>query len=136
MKSIINIKDVHIIDGDRDGSETAVQGNFTFSSDGYKLRYREEGEGYEGCFVTLEVNGSRVTMTRKGALTTEMIMEKGKLHPCAYATPVGIMDLNVYTSEVKSAVTENGGVLELSYTLSANGDELSENKLTITIKRG
>lgn len=136
MKCIIKIEDTHIIDGDKEGAETLVQGNFTFADDGYKVRYREEGEGYEGCFVTLSVEGNKVTMTRKGALTTEMIMEEGKLHPCAYATPVGIMDLGVYTKEVKSAVTKNGGVLEFSYTLSAAGDELSENKLKITIKRG
>ncbi len=136
MKCIINIKDTHIIDGDKEGAENSVQGNFTFADDGYRVRYKESGEGYDGCFVTLSVEGEKVTMTRKGALTTEMIMEKGKLHPCAYATPVGIMDLGVYTSEVKSAVTKDGGVLDFSYTLSAAGEKLSENKLTITIKRG
>ncbi|MBP3328774.1 MAG: DUF1934 domain-containing protein [Clostridia bacterium] len=136
MKCIIKIEDTHIIDGDKESSEILVQGNFTYGSDGYKVRYREEGEGYDGCFVTLSVEGDKVTMTRKGALTTEMIMEKNKLHPCAYATPVGIMDLGVYTNEVKSAVTENGGALEFGYTLSAAGNRLSENKLKITIKRG
>ncbi|MBQ8228399.1 MAG: DUF1934 domain-containing protein [Clostridia bacterium] len=134
MKCVINIKDTHIIDGDKESAENSVQGNFTFGKESYTIRYKESGEGYEGCFVTLTVQGQKVTMHRKGTLTTEMIIEKGKHHTCAYATPVGIMDLGVYANEVKSDVTENGGELKFSYSLSAGGQHLSENQLMITIK--
>ncbi len=135
MKSTIKIKDTHIIDGDKESSATVVQGNFTFAADGYKVRYKESGEGYEGCFVTLSVEGQKVTMNRKGNLTTEMIMEKGKRHTCAYATPVGVMDLGVYTNDVKSDVTENGGTLSFSYSLWADGQHLSDNSLVIEIQK-
>lgn len=135
MKCLINIEDTHIIDGDKESSRTVVQGNFSFAEDGYKVRYKESGEGYEGCFVTLAVEKGKVTMTRKGSLTTEMIMEKGKRHTCAYATPVGIMDLGVYTTQIKSDVTENGGRLFFSYSLWADGQHLSDNNLIIAIQK-
>ncbi len=134
MKCIITIKDTHIIDGDKESAENSVQGNFTYGQDSYTIRYKESGEGYEGCYVTLTVEGQKVTMHRKGALTTDMIIEKGKCHTCAYATPVGIMDLGVFGNEVKSDVTGPGGKLSFSYSLSAGGEHLSENQLTITIK--
>ncbi|MBQ8784046.1 MAG: DUF1934 domain-containing protein [Clostridia bacterium] len=135
MKCVINIKDTHIVDGEKESSENSVQGNFAFHKESYTVRYKESGEGYEGCFVTLTVEGKKVTMHRKGALTTEMIIEKGKHHTCAYATPVGIMDLGVYAKEVKSDVTENGGELRFSYSLFAGGQHLSDNKLVVLIQK-
>lgn len=135
MKCVINIKDTHIIDGEKESSELITTGNLTFNDRGYKVRYKESGEGYEGCFVTLSLDGEKVTMTRRGALNTEMIIEKGKRHTCAYATPVGVMDLGVYANEVKSEMTENGGELNFSYTLSANGEYLSENNIVVTIQK-
>ena len=135
MKCVINIKDTHIVDGDKESAKTVVHGNFTFGKESYTIRYKESGEGYEGCFVTLTVQGEKVTMHRKGTLTTEMVIEKDKHHTCAYATPVGIMDLGVYGNEVKSDVTENGGKLEFSYSLSAGGQHLSDNKLVVAIQK-
>lgn len=131
MKYIITIKDTHIVDGDKESSELITTGNVTFNDKGYKVRYKESGEGYEGCFVTLSFEKNKVIMTRSGVLVTEMIMEKGKRHTCAYATPVGIMDLGVYTDEVESTVSKDGGRLKFSYTLSAGGEFLSENKLIV-----
>ncbi len=135
MKYLINIKDTHIIDGEKESSELTTTGNLTFNDKGCKIRYKETGEGYEGCFVTLAVEDDKVIMTRLGALSTEMIIQKGKRHTCAYMTPVGIMNMGIYASKVKSDITKDGGVLEFSYSLDVDGEYLSENILVVTIKR-
>lgn len=135
MKYLITINDTHIIDGEKESSELTTTGNMTFNDKGYKIRYKETGEGYEGCFVTLSVEENKVTMTRLGAFNTEMIIHKGKRHTCSYMTPVGIMNLGVYASKVSSAMTKDGGRLEFSYSLDVDGEYLSENNLIVTIQK-
>jgi uncharacterized beta-barrel protein YwiB (DUF1934 family) len=135
MKYLITIKDTHIIDGEKESSELAITGSLRFNDKGYKIRYKEGDTGYDGCFVTLSVEGDKVTMTRLGAFSAEMIIEKGKRHICAYATPAGIMNLGVYANRVSSEMTEDGGVLEFSYSLDVDGEYLSENHLVVTIQK-
>ncbi len=135
MKYLITISDTHVIDGEKENSQLTLTGSLRFNDKGYKIRYKEDGTGYEGCFVTLSVEGEKVTMTRLGAFNAEMIIEKGKRHTCAYATPAGVMNLGVYASKVNSSMTENGGVLEFSYSLDIDGEYLSENTITVTIQK-
>lgn len=135
MKYLITINDTHVIDGEKESSQLTITGSLRFNDKGYKIRYKEDGTGYEGCFVTLSVENEKVTMTRLGTFGAEMIMEKGKRHICSYATPAGVMNLGVYASRIQSDMTENGGTLEFSYSLDIDGEYLSENNLVVTIQK-
>lgn len=136
MKYIIKINDTHVTDSEKESSELITTGSAEFYSDEYKIRYKETSEGLENCYVTLTVKGqSCVTMHRTGNYTAEMVMEKGKRHTCVYATPAGNFSLGIYTSEIKSDITENGGTLKFVYTLDINSSFLSENTLVVSITR-
>ncbi len=136
MKYIIKINDLHKAGRERESSELITTGSLRFFGNDYKIRYKETSEGLEDCFVTLSFeNGTRVTMTRAGGFTAEMIMEKNKRHTCFYNTPMGSLSLGIYTHKVASSMTENGGRLEFSYTLDANGEFLSDNILKVSLEK-
>ena len=136
MKYIITIKDTHIVGDEKESSELMITGGLNFFDGGYKIRYKETDEGYEGCFITLKCeNGKKVTMTRLGSFSTQMIMELDKRHICCYSTPMGELSLGVYASKVESDVTPEGGTLKMVYSLDIEGSYMSENFLDITLKR-
>ncbi len=136
MKYIIKINDLHVAGDEKESSELITTGSLRFLGEDYKIRYKETSEGLEDCFVTLSFeNGNRVTMTRTGGFTAEMIMEKNKRHTCVYNTPMGSLSLGIYTQKVSSSMTEDGGTLVFEYTLDANGGFLSSNTLEITLEK-
>ena len=137
MKYLITITDEHTVDGEKESSEAMLTGTLNVFADSYKIRYREVSEGLEDCFVTLKYDENRnnVEMTRTGSYNTQMLMEKHCRHTCVYMTPAGRIDLGVYTNDIYSDMNEDGGTLKFSYSLDINGELLSENRLTLTLKK-
>ena len=115
----INIEGSHSGPEDSYSSQTNTQGVLRLLENGYELSYEEPG--------------GLVTMTRDGAYTTQMVMERGQRHVCHYATPFGDMLLGIFAKKVESSVTEDGGELLLHYTIDVNADLASSNELKITV---
>ncbi len=136
MKYIITIKDIHKAGNEKESSELMTTGSLSFYGDDFKIRYKETTEGLENCYVVLSCEGNnKVTMTRTGGFSTEMIMEKNKKHTCVYNTPMGSLSLGIYTNRISSSMTQDGGVLSFSYTLDANGSFVSENFLEVSLQK-
>ena len=114
-KVFINIEDSHSGHDDSYSSQTSTQGVLRLLENGY-----------------IE-DGGLVTMTRNGAYTTQMVMERGRRHVCHYATPFGDMLLGIFAKKVESSVTEEGGELLLNYTIDVNADLAASNELKITV---
>ena len=126
----INIEGSHSGPEDSYSSQTNTQGVLRLLENGYELSYDE----LKGCVTTLLIeDGGLVTMTRDGAYTTQMVMERGQRHVCHYATPFGDMLLGIFAKKVESSVTEDGGELLLHYTIDVNADLASSNELKITV---
>lgn len=75
-----------------------------------------------------------VTITRKGAMSSQLMLEKGKRHQCLYQTPAGDLMIGVFTKTMNNSLSKKGGTLEVSYTLDFNNDLVSENKFKITVE--
>ncbi len=131
MKYQITIDDLHIIDGEKESSSVTLFGNVMPLSQGFKIHYKETGTGYEGCFVTLEADENKVTMTRTGALNSQMVIEKNVRNLSEYVTPLGVMDLGITGKEIKTDISKDGGTLIFSYTIDVNGEPMSENELSV-----
>ena len=103
-KVFINIEDSHSGHGDSYSSQTSTQGILRLLENGYELSYEEPAAEMEGCVTTLLIeDGGLVTMTRNGAYTTQMVMERGRRHVCHYATPFGDMLLGIFAKKVESS---------------------------------
>ena len=82
-KVFINIEDSHSGHDDSYSSQTSTQGVLRLLENGYELSYEEPAAEMEGCVTTLLIeDGGLVTMTRNGAYTTQMVMERGRRHVC------------------------------------------------------
>lgn len=131
----LTILDNSNADGDNTKIELNTVGTFSGTPDDYKIVYTEQDEELLGCETTLHVEKRRkVTMSRSGAYTSEMIMEKAQRHTCHYATLYGDLMMGVFAHHVDSDVENGEGKLEFFYTLDCNGGLLAKNELTITVK--
>ena len=83
--------------------------------------------------VFLKIENKSVTMQKQGT-ETKLIMEKDNRHNCIFGTDFGPMTFGIYTDEVKDNLSEKGGKLHLSYTLSLNGSLCSLNTLDLTME--
>jgi uncharacterized beta-barrel protein YwiB (DUF1934 family) len=105
-----------------DEVQLVTTGQLTVLPSGYRLTYREtqpDSEEYQD--VSLQMDGSRVTMTREGSYATSMVFEKGHRFESAYQTPLGYMDMSVYATRVYSQLTEDHGEVQLQYQLDFQG---------------
>ena len=84
--------------------------------------------------LKVEENGKAVTLTRTGGDPTRLVLEQGKRHLCQYSTGYGDMMVGIFTSSVKSDLTDSGGNLKVSYTLDINAGLSSTNEISITVK--
>ena len=68
-------------DIDPDATELMTEGTMALTEDGIVLSYEEsELTGMEGTTTTFEVKGPRVTLTRSGAVNSQMVFEEGRQH--------------------------------------------------------
>lgn len=133
-KAIIKITDRHVQDGEEYEAELTTSGEFEITENGCKVIYSETDEELDNCITTLDVEGSRkISMTRSGKYNTEMVIEKDRRHSCYYKTPYGELIMGIFAKNVLSKMTENGGMLNFSYTIDFNNTPASENELTVAV---
>ena len=82
----------------------------------------------------LKVEKDKMTMIRGDDDRTRLILENGKRHLCQYDTGYGNMMIGIFTSQLHSNLTDEGGKLEVRYTLDINSNLSSSNEILITIK--
>lgn len=84
---------------------------------------------------TLKVfNNGLVILTRDGKKNSKLTLEKNKRHQCLYPTEFGNLIIGINTYEILNNLTEFGGSINLSYSLDANSELLSNNNVDITVK--
>lgn len=98
------------------------------------LTYEEDEDGVS-VVTTLKISGEEsVTMQKSGGNTSRLMIEKGQRNISIYETGYGNLAIGVFGETIKNGLQQNGGVLEVSYTLDANSSLLSHNKLEISVK--
>ena len=94
------------------------QGNLSLSYDESDLT------GMEGAVTSVNFNLSEcglVTLMRSGAYRMAMVFERGARHICTYQTPYMPIEMAVTTRKLTNTLTEDGGTLEVEYSIDANG---------------
>ena len=100
------------------------------------IGYKEYDENSPGDYYDnlVKVEDNIVTITRKGPMKSQLMLEKGRRHQCLYQTPAGDLMIGVFTKTMKNTLDKKGGTLEVSYTLDFNTDLVSENRFKITVE--
>lgn len=135
-KYLISIIGEQILEGESDKIEVLTGGNYIRKNGHSFIGYKEYDENNPGDYYDnlIKVEDNMVTITRKGAMRSQLMLEKGRRHQCIYQTVAGDLTIGVYTKSMKSTLDENGGTLEVSYTLDFNTDLVSENSFKIKVE--
>ena len=123
-------------DIDPDAKELMTDGTLEVTEDGLVLSYEEsELTGMEGTTTTFEVCGPRVTLTRSGAVNSQMVFEEGRQHTSLYETPFGELSVDIQTGRLRHNLTERGGIMEIQYSIAVEHTVTGRNCFKIRVKR-
>lgn len=116
--------------------EFVTQGNLMGNlEDGYHLTYQEsELTGLEGTTTTFRIEKDRITMLRTGNMNSEMVFEEGKRHLSLYETPMGGLMIGVNTRYAKTDIGQDGGNLEVRYSVEIDNALIGENCFEIQVR--
>ena len=104
--------------------ELTTEGTMEFRNNGWDISYEETAlTGLEGVTTTFRVEPGKVTLTRTGALKSQMIFQQGISHDSLYQMPFGALMLTVTATSVFYDIVPDGGVIDLSYNISIENTE-------------
>ena len=134
---MISIVGEQKVEGQDDRIEVITEGKYMMKNGRFLINYKEYDEDLPDKFLNnlVKVENETVTISRKGPLSSQLILEKGKRHQCMYQTIAGTLSIGVFTKTLNNNLNENGGSLEVIYTLDFNSDLVSENRFRIDIEK-
>lgn len=134
---LISIVGKQYVDGEKGEIQMTTLGSYVKKGTNRYIMYREFDQDNPHAKVTsiLKVEGNqRVTLIRNGDQNSRLILEKGQRHLCHYDTGYGSMMVGVFANQISSDLTDEGGRLEVSYSLDINSGLTSINEIFINIK--
>lgn len=134
---LISIKSSQKIGQDNNQVELTTLGNFEKRKNKYYISYEEsEATGMRGVLTTLKVEGDKcVTLSRSGAQVSRMVLEKGQRHMCYYDTGYGDLMVGVFAQDINNSLKDDGGEINLKYTLDIDSFLQSNNEINISVKK-
>jgi len=135
---LLSVRGEQYYDGiDPDATELMTEGTMVLMEDGALLLSYQETEltGMEGTTTTFEVRGSVVTLTRSGAVNSQMVFEEGRQHTSLYETPYGELTVDIQTSLLRHNLTERGGIMEIKYSIAVEHTVTGRNCFKIRVRR-
>lgn len=81
------------------------------------------------------VRDGEITLTRRGALVSDMIFREGERTSSLYSVGPYSFDMVLDTKRIRSSLTKDGGELALIYSMNVGGAEKAARmKLRVTLK--
>ncbi len=139
----IVIKDVMITvesrkedaDGDIESMSFVTEGTLGCGDGQCKIVYQEsEVTGMDGTTTTLQVEKGSVLLIRHGTLSSLLVFEKGKTHHSEYETQFGAVQIGVTARRVDVDMTDEGGKVQIDYTLEYNGAQGGRNSISLDVR--
>ena len=121
---------------DPDGVELISEGTMVIADSGeITLSYEEtELTGMEGTTTTFLIQGDKVTLTRSGGVTSQMIFQPGRPHSSLYTTPWGKLEVDITTSKLAHRISERGGLMEIQYTIAVGHQVTGRNQYKVRVR--
>jgi len=119
-----------------DSTEIISEGTLTLAGNGeVALAYPETAlTGMEGTTTCFRVRGNTAYLERSGAVSSTLIFREGQHCGSIYETPWGAVTIDVLTTRLAHRLTERGGVLELRYRLTLDGQPMGDNHIKIRVR--
>ena len=108
----------HYLDQEPEGIELVTEGLLEKTGSGWNLTYEESDlTGLRGVTTTFAVEPGKITLTRKGPLSSQMIFQEGVYHESLYQMEFGALMITVCASKIRYDISENGGFIDLTYAI-------------------
>jgi uncharacterized beta-barrel protein YwiB (DUF1934 family) len=130
---IDNLDDAGLPDGEPEINIFTTGGTLTEYEAGYRLVFTESSEGQEST-STLTLTAHGVTLKKRGAIESDMIFREGAIIPTVYKVGPYAFDMEIRTKKIRSSLSQDGGELQLMYTMNIGGQEKSV-RMKISAKR-
>ena len=129
-KVLIEVIGTQNIDSQFDKTELKTVGTFEELEEKYIIRYKEEqGEG------EAPIDVSVVEMTRDGAISSRLVIERSQRNLCHYGTAYGDILMGISGHSIEHEPNENGGKFSFGYDIDINGALASKNRVKLTYKK-
>lgn len=135
---IISIKGQQSGEGGDEGPiELVTAGKLEpMGSECYALSYQEsEVTGFAGTLTTIQIEPSRVTLQRVGAVNSQMVFEEGRRHLSMYDTPYGALSVGIHTRKMRSTLDDNGGEVEVHYAIEIEHGAVGQSVFHINVRQ-
>lgn len=98
--------------------ELVTEGMLESLENGWKLTYEESNlTGLKGVTTSFLVEPAKITLSRKGPLSSQMVFQEGVLHESLYQMEFGALMITVCANQVRYDINENGGTIDLIYAI-------------------
>ena len=98
--------------------QLVTRGEMEFRDGGWDISYQEsELTGLEGVTTTFRIEPGKVTLTRTGALSSQMVFQQGVQHDSLYRMPFGALMISVCATNVFFDINPDGGCIDLVYRI-------------------
>ena len=114
----------------RDHTDLTADGTLADTPEGWTLSYDERETRTE-----FEIDTRRVVLRRSGELRSEMVFEVGETHTTVYEMPFGTLPMEVTTDGIRQKLSARGGLLEIRYRVTVDGQVRSKNSVKVQVKR-
>lgn len=112
-----------------------IEGEYILFDGKHVLRYKETaGENEEPSSNTLIISPGLVEMSKTGESSTHMVFDMSKDTEAIYDTGYGCLYFQIKTNDIGIEEKSDGLLLFMEYTLSNDGNRISDNSIRITVK--
>ena len=107
------------IDQEPEVVELVTEGTLESKGNGWEICYKESDlTGMDGVSTSFLVESEKITLTRTGALTSQMVFRVGVPHESLYNMGFGALLITVNATKIQFSLSESGGSVDLSYGIS------------------
>lgn len=133
---LLKIRDVSSDGVDTDTVEMETTCRYYGDDKNYTIEFEEIfSEDMKSNTVLRVKDGKCAHLLRRGSINTELIIEKGVRHNCAYSTPYGELMVGITAAEFESRKMGTLLRLKMNYTVDFYGDINQTKEMTVTVGR-
>ena len=114
--------------------ELTTEGTMERQKEVWVLSYEESDlTGLAGVTTAFRVGPRGVVLKRTGKLQNQMIFMEGRRHESLYQIDIGALMITVKATSVKSALTEQGGTVDIVYNIEIEDTAMGTMEYHLTV---
>ena len=114
--------------------ELTTEGTMERQKEVWELSYEESDlTGLAGVTTAFRVGPRGVVLKRTGKIQNQMIFMEGRRHESLYQLDIGALMITVKATSVKSALTDQGGTVDIIYNIEIEDTAMGTMEYHLTI---